>query len=448
MGKKNVLELNQKAVSKLKVPIASVGGELFIYLDGQGWVGGETRHDDWIMHEMGSVPANMREPRKIRFNVPFGTGSLATDARYLEWNYKGEMWGGKWQPLRLKPTEVIFENCIVDFETGEVTAHNQRKRPIWGPVVSCAYDPGVTHPEWEDTVARFFPAQEMHDYAQEVLSLVLTPHHFAKAIILLIGPSNTGKSTLASAIAAAPGGLTGLTSCNPDQCAARAFDCFPLVGKFVALCEEMEHLSSKGKTWLKAYSGGMFSWEVKFGQRGSSAPTAKFVGCSNSLPDFVEHSKAIHNRLVLLPMNEEIQGWRKEDYSTTSYWAHPERRKAVVAWLIHGLTRLARRNFQLEIPEMVEMLKIGVRHDTHPVLRWLKENTIYTGDYKEDRVSTRLLLKELKRDHLEIKPADLSALMLEAWPESRPGQHCIRDRVKARWNPGRGYEGVSMIDKV
>lgn len=426
---------------------ACVKKELFSYVRGGGWRGGINEVERSLLRQLRcarSVSA-LVDAIRIQFMLPFGD-AYTSASPYYKWVYAdGNFWEGRWEPLRLKVSQVVFENCIVDLETFDVEPHDQEENPIYGPVITAPYNPAATHPDWDDFVERFLlPNPALATYVQRVCSVVLIPHFFVKSALVLVGPSNTGKSTLLAAIAAAPGGFGGQTTFRPDSAATDKFHTFSLLGKFAGVCEEFS-TAGKGLEWLKRYTGGQYDFEAKFSPRACGTPTAKLLFASNELPDMTEDSRALFYRLIVVPMTNEIAfGQVDSNRSTPTFWADPGRRAAVLAWLLRGLSALVADGMRTDPPAEVAAAQESVRVETHPVRRYLHENFEET-ESAEDRVRSSEILggvREATGQRLSVQR--LSALVAAEFPKAQREQRCKPGSKKGAWLAARGYRNLRM----
>lgn len=437
--RENILRILAEFYRENPIPTACVGGQLLVYINGRGWVE-DTLVEDLLMHRCESVAklSQFTKARSVRFCVPVARDG-STSSVYWEWVSEDTLWDGEWRPLDIAPHQLVFENCLVDLKTHEVTPRDQFTRPIYGPVITAPYNPEAMCEDWLDTVDLFFPDPDLRSYAQQLLSTLLIPHHMIKGAIVFLGGSNTGKSTVAAACAAAPGGPGGHTTINPTRAAQSAFHSSALMNKFAALCEELESVSKEGISWLKSYTGGVYEWEIKFGARGNSVPTAKLLIASNSLPDLPEDSRALYHRLAILPMDAEVPLARVDsDRSNTLYWSRPDRRVGVLAWMIQGLNALVRNGMRLVPPEAVTKIRSEVHVETHPVRRNLLELYELASGDDEARVSSLALLQELRSTtRCNITLRRLVKIVDEVFPGVVRDRYC--KRVGGKWKEGAGF---------
>lgn len=440
-------------------PVAAVGRDLHSYEPGtgHGWVDVSTDLRAAVNEMLGRVPAGgAAGPFYDRCALPLGkrgyeavvywrwvphTSPDPATAPTAEHNPGAGLWFGRWLPFHVKPTEVVFEGAIVDLAPpGRVTPYDAVRNPIYGPVVTLPFDPHARCDDWDRTLSMFLPDPVIHDYVQEAMSGMLQPHQHLKGFLAAVGGPDTGKSTIASACAAAPGGEGGQTNVNPDACAARAFNAFSLLHKFACVCEEWEKLGDDGRAWVKTYTGGRFTYEVKFAGLHSASPTAKLVFTSNDVPDIREDSDAMNLRTIYLPFRHRRTGDVNRNASTVTFWSNLERRKAVVAWMLRGLARVVARGGELLVPESVEEAKRELRVGTHPVLRVLAE--VLEPGAPTDTVTIAEARAQLQAAG-ERPCRNLNALVMQLFPSAVETNRAVK-LVNGGTGTGRGWTGIRV----
>lgn len=95
---------------------------------------------------------------------------------------------------------INMQNGAFDLEQRELRPHN----PAYGlyKITGCDYDPTATCPTFEDMVARIMPEEEDRRELQKAFGLCLAKKQLPakKVLMLLVGPKDTGKTTLLNTI--------------------------------------------------------------------------------------------------------------------------------------------------------------------------------------------------------------------------------------------------------
>jgi putative DNA primase/helicase len=94
------------------------------------------------------------------------------------------------------PNVIAFKNCLVDYETGEVSALTPK---LWiTDGVDFAFDPGARCPRWEQFLEEVFPGDlESQQCIEEQLGYGMTNETKFEKGALWIGKRRSGKSTIA-----------------------------------------------------------------------------------------------------------------------------------------------------------------------------------------------------------------------------------------------------------
>lgn len=95
---------------------------------------------------------------------------------------------------------INMQNGAFDLEQRELRPHN----PAYGlyKITGCDYDPTATCPTFEDMVARIIPEEQDRKELQKAFGLCLAKKQLPakKVLMLLVGPKDTGKTTLLNTI--------------------------------------------------------------------------------------------------------------------------------------------------------------------------------------------------------------------------------------------------------
>ncbi len=284
-----------------------------------------------------------------------------------------ELIEGQWLPFEVTSKQVLFSNGLLDLESMVFTPTEYRV--IYGPRISLPFDPEVgfdLHCEqFEKLVEYALPELDVRNYFQGLCSLVLQPHVVFRGQIVFVGVPHSGKSTLATAIACAPGGSQGQSAVPEDRLTRDKWASNMLVNKFVNVSHDSEH-TAKWEAWMKGYTTGTFVAEPKFSKPTTLTATAKLFATCNEFQPTTDLSGAALGRYQVFKFLNPINRDGSHDqgqYMTPAYWSHPDRRAGIISWLLNGLVRVLDEG--LHEPQSMEDVKRDVVYESNEVMHFI-----------------------------------------------------------------------------
>jgi len=167
------------------------------------------------------------------------------------------------------------------------------------------------------------------------------------AIVMLVGPPRSGKSTICRALVRLVGHSNTV---NPTLTSlGGGFGLWPLIGKSVAICPDahlgMPERATRIMESLKSISGG----DEQLIQRKYLPPAmvklrTRFLLATNEMPAFEEASTAFSSRVALIPLTKSFVGM--EDRKLNGRLARE--RAGIFNWALRGLERLISRGHLTE----------------------------------------------------------------------------------------------------
>lgn len=207
------------------------------------------------------------------------------------------------------------------------------------------YDPAVGAPvEWLRFLNKLWPANKDGSSADEVRALqewfgyVLSGRMDLQKILLLIGPTRSGKGTIARILSRLMG--VGNVAAPTLASLGTNFGLQPLLGRSLAIVGDAR-LGRDGQHQvverLLSISGeDMLTVDRKNREAWSGKIPARFMILSNELPRFGDASGAIANRFIVLTMEQSFLG--REDPGLEDRIA--VELPAILKWALAGLVRL------------------------------------------------------------------------------------------------------------
>ncbi|WP_405955362.1 phage/plasmid primase, P4 family [Streptomyces phaeochromogenes] len=237
--------------------------------------------------------------------------------------------------------------------------------------VPFAYDPDASAPTWHG-----FLAQIWHDdpdaiaALQEWFGYVLSGRTDQQKILLIVGPSRSGKGTIARVLKALVGkeNLAGPTLAGLGT----NFGLSTLIGKSLAIISDAR-LSGNDNTQvverLLTISGDdTIDIDRKYREPWTGRVPSRLMILSNELPHFGDSSGVIANRFVLLSTRLSWLG--KEDPTLTDRLT--AEMPGILNWALDGLARLQRNGRITEPPSSREAITT-IRDTASPTSAFIRE---------------------------------------------------------------------------
>ncbi|WP_238431564.1 DNA primase family protein [Streptomyces cavernae] len=208
--------------------------------------------------------------------------------------------------------------------------------------VPFAYDPTATAPTWERFLTQIWPDDaDAIRAVQEWFGYVLSGRTDQQKILLMVGPTRSGKGTIARVLKALVGkeNLAGPTLAGLGT----NFGLATLVGKPLAVISDAR-LSGNDNSQiverLLTISGeDTIDVDRKYREQWTGKLPTRLVILSNELPHFGDSSGVIANRFVLLTMRTSWLG--KEDPTLTDRLT--AEMPGILNWALEGLARLQQK---------------------------------------------------------------------------------------------------------
>ncbi|MFE2355179.1 phage/plasmid primase, P4 family [Streptomyces parvulus] len=271
----------------------------------------------------------------------------------------------------------------------------------WGPIVACengllrirdrallahtpsffnhvsvpfAYDPEAAAPEWERFLAKLWPdAPDAIHALQEWFGYVLSGRTDQQKILLMVGPSRSGKGTIARVMKELVGrnNLAGPTLAGLGT----NFGLATLIGKPLALISDAR-LSGSDNTpvveRLLTISGeDTIDIDRKYREQWTGKLPTRLMMLSNELPHFGDSSGVIARRFIVLNLTVSWLG--KED--TTLLDRLTAEMPGILNWALDGLARL-QRNRRITEPAASREAVTTMQDTASPTSAFLRERCI------------------------------------------------------------------------
>lgn len=211
------------------------------------------------------------------------------------------------------------------------------------------YDPQAGEPaEWLKFLASVWPDDpDSVALLQEFIGYILSGRTDMQKMLLLVGPTRSGKGTIARMITQliGRGHVAGPTLASLGT----NFGLSPLLGRPLAIVSDARLGNAPANTiverLLSITGEDMLTVDRKYKEPWSGKLPTRFVMLSNELPRFRDASGAIANRLVIAQMIASFLGREDRDLDRRLRAELP----AILLWALDGLDRLT-RNGRFTVP--------------------------------------------------------------------------------------------------
>lgn len=226
-------------------------------------------------------------------------------------------------------TDLInFENCMFNPITLEATEH---KKEYYSTIrIPYKYEPSSICPLWIKTLKEIFENDEQKiKVLQDFFGYCLTPENNQKKALLLLGETDTGKSTILFILK----DLLGQENVSnvPLEYLSHPQYTPLLINKIVNIDADVSKEAAKYEREFKIItSGEAVSCNQKHIPTFEFIPKCKIILAANIFPRITDHSSAFYQRLILIPAerrfsekekNRELNKQLKAELSGIFNWA-------------------------------------------------------------------------------------------------------------------------------
>jgi putative DNA primase/helicase len=329
---------------------------------------------------------------------------------------------------------VSCENGLLDLETRTLHLHT----PALFNVVSVpfAYRPLAPKPTvWLEFLASVWgDDDESIALLQEYFGYVLSGRLEQQKLLALIGPTRSGKGTIARALTE----LVGAKNVAKPVMASLStnFGLMPLIGKPLAIISDARLGTTPAdavvERLLSITGEDSLSIDRKYQSHWNGKLPTRFMLLSNELPKFRDASGVIANRFLIVNMTESFLGREDRELQHKLRSELP----AILNWSLAGLDRLS-RNGTFTVPQSSQDAVVMMADLASPVSAFVRERCIRAPSAMVTRDALYAAWKDWAEDNGH-KPGtkigfgrDLSAVV----PELQPSQQTING-VRTRCHLG------------
>lgn len=202
------------------------------------------------------------------------------------------------------------------------------------------YVEGTRLPEWDKFLERFQPDVEIREWLQKLTGYTLFGKNPKRLMIVAFGPTSTGKTTFANALAAAFGGYatnTTMTVFRDNQDERPRPDLIKVLTKRFVYAEEASASWKLHPDQIKRITGGApISARVPYAKEYMDVvPAFTPWLLTNHAPSIDGADAALWRRIVVVPFEVQIPS-NEEDDGFQDLLASDRGREALLAWALAG----------------------------------------------------------------------------------------------------------------
>ncbi len=268
-------------------------------------------------------------------------------------------------------TDLInFENCMFNPITLEATEH---KKEYYSTIrIPYKYLPEEQCPLWEKTLKEIFENNlEKVELLQEFFGYCISPDNEQKKGLLLLGETDTGKSTIFDIIRA----LIGDTNISnvPLQHLSNPQYTPLLINKIINIDPDVNKNAADYEREFKIITSGKnekVSCNQKHIPTFEFVPKCKIILGANEFPKITDHSNAFYQRLLIIPCERRFKEHEK------NHKLHDEltlELSGIFNWAILGLKRLKERGI-FEKKEFMRDAIEELENDNNPSNLFFEEH--------------------------------------------------------------------------
>jgi len=286
------------------------------------------------------------------------------------------------QPRELDADPYLLNvlNGTIDLRTGALRPH--RRADLLTRLAPSEFDPGARSERWETFLFESTGADPgLLTFLQRVAGYSITGTTSEEVLVMIIGPTASGKTTFVESFKAALG----------DYAATADFETFlakreggirndiaRLVGKRIVVGVEVDHGRRLAEALIKLMTGGdTVTARELYRDFFEFRPTAKLWLVANDRPR-VGDDDAMWRRIRVVPFDHPVPKERRDPQLKLALREQEPERAAVLAWAVAGCLRW--QDEGLGTAPVIERATSAYREDMDPLAPFLEERCALEPD--------------------------------------------------------------------
>lgn len=261
-----------------------------------------------------------------------------------------------------------LNNKMIEPLTGSTTTHNSKYLSTIR--LNYNYDEFAPCPLWEKTLSEIFEKDtKKSELFQEFIGYCLTHEINQKKALLLLGDSNSGKSTLLFTLRA----LLGDKNCSsvPLEFLGNPQYTPMMINKMVNIDADVNNKAGNYESQFKIItSGEPVNCNQKFVATFEFIPRCKIILAANIFPKITDHSSAFYKRLILIPCDKIFED---DKQNKNLRYELEEELPGILNWALKGLIRLKKRGTFQHHDFMKNLVK-DLEDENNPVNLFFEEH--------------------------------------------------------------------------
>lgn len=319
------------------------------------------------------------------------------------------------------PYIINVKNGLYNLETKKLEKHTFKYAST--VQIKANYNPKAKGKVFEKFINEIVPNEDTRKVVQEMLGYSISGFNNAKKAFILLGGTDTGKSTLLNLIS----DLVGIKNIStvPFQQLGGKFSTALLYGKTANICADLSNIAMEDDSVFKQLTGGdMVEGEFKGKDGFTFENKAKLVFSTNELPqNYGDRSGAYYNRLILIPIDQQIP---KEKQDTNLNEKLTNEIDYIFMWALKGLERLISNNMiftqSKEVDQQMKDYKISKVDNTLEVIKDMMDLGLlvehYHYKYSDDNLELALYTIPIYKEILSytkqyLSPGESRAIYLK-----------------------------------
>lgn len=202
--------------------------------------------------------------------------------------------------------KVCVANGVLDLETRELEPHSPEY--YFTAKFDADYDPDASAPNWVQVLQDSTTSKGEMQKIEEFIGYVLEGwHHKREKNLVIVGPPQSGKSTVMDAIENLLGGMPSVAGLDPHQIAENQFDGSALKDALLNARNDIDGRTIEDSGTLKAFmSGQTVKLESKYADAEFAGPNAKHLYTANWLPAVSGQDDSFYRRILIVEFPNQV----------------------------------------------------------------------------------------------------------------------------------------------